>query len=374
MNNLSIESFFVVHSIESLYPLSEFISTGVLGSLFYVDFYFPFQLNGELLSQIQEKTKTVIKEGKKWHVFEMLPKVAKDFLHHHHQKKVAEKINLDCSMVSVIQIHDTYYVSENEVSHQNPSCHLKLLQFKPFLSYEGKTCYRLYGVIGKEQKELKEQVKKFAPFLKRDVGEKLKLDKFVGESQGSGFLREKGVFFSFELLQRFKEIFAVFDLEIALGSDEIEEGAFTWLNHDFSTEYEGPFADGLLEEFNQPLFHANLNLKKELIEEKFKKFFQLFHSWLKQNQIEPIYQVSLGEDFSRLAGQVFPLESIKRSKNKKRCVVQIYSCHFLGLRKQLLSFQAEEKEGIVSIKMEVLFQIIGLLAWLFDAKFYQSEQ
>lgn len=366
----SIESYFLAHTIQRLFPLAKFEKAGKLGDLSYADFLLPFEINLDLVSQIQENLKALVKSPIEHHVYHMVPKVAKEFLNHHHQKPLAQLIDDEEPFVNIVQLEKVFYLSDEEVSLANPGNQIKVLDSKKYTTFDGASITRIYCIFENDSKELKQKVKIAQSYLKRDLFSKLSDEKIIGERKGEYFLREKGLFFEFDLIKKFSEVIKCLGLEIVDLKEDYEDRAYVRVNRDFDMSlFRGPYFDVSHLLASEPLFKSNSFVKKEHLQEGLKKILGYLTSWLKEHKINYEVQLSSGDVFLKEFTNLSESLSAKlgSTRSQKKGNIKIFLQHPLNFNSPFFTLQLEQKQQGIFLKFDAFQQIVGIYSWIEDA-------
>jgi hypothetical protein len=375
MKNISIEPFFLSLSITKLFPLVKFIDAGSLGKVYYADFEIPFSLNDEILSQIQEAMKGKIKENLECKVLEMLPKIAKDYLHHHAKKDLANLVDLGLPMLSIVQIGDFYSLSQDEVKNSPVTAHIKLFSSISYENSEGKKVTRIYGISAKDSKELKETFKEVLPFFKRDLIGKFRAEKAVDLIDGTLFLLAKGRAFKNQLIEQFALAVEPFSVQMAESLESqslVPYGLVRPLP--YQSPEDAPANESLLFGFLEPFFVVNHEIQGN-IEEKVFKFCEGIFTWLNQYNFKTQKELEVGSEYFNFSSKLSQLSyfHVKNIKNKKKLQLKVELVHFLGLKVNFLKVLIEEKDLKNFLKIEAFFHPAALLAWIEEGKIAQER-
>ncbi len=371
MKNLQIESFYLANSTTELFPLATFVEAGTFGCFFTADFIFPFELNPEIFAQIQESLKRFIKEHRSYRVYEMLPKIAKDFLHHNHRPKIAQLIDLDSPMVSLVQIGEQFFVSDQCVSSESPSLQIKLFEFRDFIALNGRKVTRIYGLKALDSQGLKEQVKKVTPFFKRDLPAKLREMKLFDRLEKNLLLREKGTLFKQEILTFFKENLEVFGAEFVEGTKPSMLIPYAFVNSSsISIEKNEPEYQMLLNLITNPLFILEQEVGNQYLSEKILKFITQVIQWLEQFSFCLKLEVFYGSDFELLKTEIEKRakSQTKNLKNRRKFSLTITGHHPLMIKSDLLNLKIEEKDQKNILKITANLHPVGVFSWIEDQK------
>jgi hypothetical protein len=376
MKNLSIQSFFLASSTQSVFPLAKFFQAGILGDVFFADFSFPFQFSDHFLPLIQEKMKSLVKENLKTHVFEMIPKVGKEFLSHHHQKQLALEVDLEAPFVWIVQLEDQFFLSEKEVVNHPATEWVKIFSFKEFLDESENKITRIYGVFHQDQNGLKKVVKLAQNYLKRDLFSKLNKQGLVDQFNGGYFLRDQGIYLQNDLLKELQPLFEVFHLKYCNLTKEMiqKDSSFVTINSDEELFFKrGPFFDLMHLETSQYLIsfwsvvEQTKNFNNDL-----KRFVDHFTLFLKNKSIPYDMEIASGKEVEELFS-LFP-SSLRRIKARKKGTIEVFSSHPLNFKKIFLRLEVEVKEQQIILKGNALPQLLGLIGWMEEAKFILSSE
>jgi len=376
MKNLSIQSFFLASSTLSVFPLAKFFQAGKIGDIFFADFSFPFQFTDHFLPLIQEKIKSLVKENPKTHVFEMIPKVGKEFLSHHHQKQLALEVDLEAPFVWIVQLEDQFFLSEKEVVNHPATEWVKIFSFKEFLDENENKITRIYGVFHQDQNGLKKVVKLAQNYLKRDLFSKLNKQGLVDQFNGGYFLRDQGIYLQNDLLKELQPLFEVFHLKYCNLTKEMiqKDSPFVTINPDEELFFKrGPFFDLMHLETSQYLIsfwfvvEQTKNFNNDL-----KRFVDHFTLFLKNKSIPYDMEIASGKEVEELFS-LFP-SSLRGIKARKKGTIEVFSSHPLNFKKNFLRLEIEVKEQQIILKGNALPQLLGLIGWMEEAKFILSSE
>lgn len=184
---------------------------GVAWNGFYCDFSFSQPFNTEILIQLEERIRQIVREKRAVRMMEMVPVSASEWLKKNGQAHRASQVLSQKGYISLIQI-GSFVDSCEEVSsqHTGEAGIFRLLDKKNL----GKTSYRIFGVSAPSKEALKHKIQLYQQFPRVDHemrGVKLGLWEMVGQERiwlGSGLEARRN------LIQKWRENFSTIALEV----------------------------------------------------------------------------------------------------------------------------------------------------------------
>ena len=182
-----IASKVLAAAVLELFPETLIVSSHLTSQGFCCDFVFPFQFTTELLSLVEDRMGTFLRDKREARVFEMVPVSAAAFFEHHGQPLLAEKVrNQGEPLLTLCQIGEYVDFCPNELSfeHSNEIRALKLLTVSQKQRYMGYSVTQIGGTAFFEKDELKEFLKRREEFPQKDhllLGAELELFSLIEE-------------------------------------------------------------------------------------------------------------------------------------------------------------------------------------------------
>ena len=309
-----------------------------------------------------------IKSTPKQAVYNMLPKVAVDFLYHNHCPAVAKQVDQQDGLVSIIELEKEFFLSSEEVNNCPASTHLKLIDFLEYEDAEGVLISRIYGMTYSELKMLKENFKIVYPLFKKNRLEKLQENGWFSFLEKQILLRKKSIELKNKLLGDLKNVFDSSGLEIVEGRPLKQLSSFVFLSDAFDNQIYTTLLDLPFQIKDKFLINFYTNMTEETLKSFFKNILNFVFSYLSESGFSYFNELSCGEDLKELQNRIFDknIFNVRKHKNRKKLDLKINIRHPYGFHGMFFHFQLEEKNKEFILRVEGLKPIPGWIVWQED--------
>jgi hypothetical protein len=306
-----------------------------------------------------------MKEGAAHQVYEMLPKIAKDFLHHHGQGKLSDSIQMDKETVTVVQLNDKFYVTNEPMGSMALMTHVKLVE--TISAPEG--AVRIYGLMAEDQAKLKELTRRAQAFFENRRDDQLEKKGYcirVGSSFG---LTMKAMRFRLEALESLENVLSILPVRMVQGDMNAEKTGIAKLEPCLIESTHGPLCQRLYElKTNRSLCLEHI-LAHKSDQDRLQRFIPALLEWVDQQGVGFSIGFEGTSDMRELGLKLTSREpaTIRELKGKGKFQIKIELTHPLGFSSLFLTLVVQIKSEQYHIKLESLMHPELLLVWKIDS-------
>lgn len=132
---------------------------------FYCDFYFPQPFSSEILIQLEERIRQIVRDKREIRKMEMVPYSAAEWLKKSGQIERAAQVLAQEGYVCIIQIGEFVDWCENSCGRHTGEAGILRLMNKEKI---GKDCYRIFGMAAETKEELRSRTLLWKQFPQKD--------------------------------------------------------------------------------------------------------------------------------------------------------------------------------------------------------------